>query len=212
MKKILATIVVLGLSLTVTAQSEKYTEAMTANLALYDSAKTADDFLSVSAAFERIANTEKTQWLPYYYASLAHVMYGMAKRAADENDAIADKAEQILQKAESLQKDNSEIVLVRSLITTLHMLASPMQRYMEYSPQIEALIEKSKQLDPDNPRPYYIHAMNLRNVPEQFGGGCGVAKPLTEESIKKFGSFKPASGLHPNWGLKSAKVLLASCQ
>jgi predicted Zn-dependent protease len=194
------------------AQSEKFTKAMTSNISLFDSAKTADDMLSVSAAFERIGDAEKNQWLPYYYASLSQVIYSFMKNDMSNNDTYAAKAEQLLLKADALQPNNSEISCVKSMIATLRMLVNPQQRWQQYGPVSQQELDNAKKQDPTNPRPYYLLGQNLRNTPEQFGGGCKTAKPLLEEAIKKFDAFKPASELAPNWGKSRTEQVLAGCK
>ena len=52
------------------SQSDKYTDAMKQSLSLFDSAKTAADLENAAAAFQRIGDAEKTQWLPYYWARI----------------------------------------------------------------------------------------------------------------------------------------------
>jgi hydroxymethylpyrimidine/phosphomethylpyrimidine kinase len=194
------------------AQSEKFTKAMTTNIALWDSAKTADDMLTVSAAFERIADAEKTQWLPYYYASLSQVLYGFMKNDMSNNDALAGKAEQLLNKADVIQPNNSEISTIKAMIATLRMLVNPQQRWQQYGSVIQLELENAKKQDPTNPRPYYLQGQNLRNTPEQFGGGCNTAKPVLEEAIKKYEAFKPASGISPNWGKSQVEKVLSGCK
>jgi hypothetical protein len=194
------------------AQSEKFTKAMTTNIAQFDSAKTADDMQALSASFERIGDAEKTQWLPYYYASLSQVLYAFMKGDMSNNDAYAGKAEQLLNKADAIQSNNSEISVVKAMIATLRMLVNPQQRWQQYGSVIQQEIENAKKQDSTNPRPYYLQAQNLRNTPEQFGGGCNSAKPLLEEAIKKFDTFKPASSIAPNWGKAQAAQVLAGCK
>src|SRR5215210_1701190 len=105
MKTIITAIALMAI-LSVNAQSDKYSDAMQKNLALMDSAKSTADFQAVSAAFERMGDAEKTQWLPYYYASLALTTAGWmdAKLDKDENaakiKALCDKAEAIESNAE----------------------------------------------------------------------------------------------------------------
>ncbi len=212
MKKLLVSVSVTLLSLVVTAQSEKYQKAMGANLIKMDSAKTPLDFQTLSANFERIAAAEKNQWLAYYYAAETQVLYGFFLNTPAGNDAIADKAEQLLNKADSLQKDNSEISCVRSMIGTLRMLVNPMQRYMQFAQAIEGSVEAAKRQDPSNPRPYYLKGQNLKSTPPQFGGGCKTAKPELDQAMKLFAAFKPASPLHPVWGKQQTEQLLAGCQ
>jgi hypothetical protein len=37
-------------------------------------------------------------------------------------------------------------------------------------------------------------------MPEAFGGGKAVARPIFETAQQKFENFKPLSPLWPNWG------------
>jgi hypothetical protein len=212
MKKIILSFVCMAGVLGTFAQSEKYQKAMGANLAKMETAKSALDFQTLSAGFERIAAAEKDQWLAYYYAAQTQILNGFMQTETAGNDAIADKAEALMNKADSLQKDNSEISCLRSMAGTLRMLVNPMQRYMQFAKQINGSMEMAKKQDPSNPRPYYLQGQNLKNTPEQFGGGCKTAKPILEQAIKLYEAFKPASLLHPNWGKQQAAELLAGCQ
>jgi hypothetical protein len=212
MKKIILSLVIIAAAFSATAQSEKYQKAMAANLAKMETAKSAMDFQTLSAGFERIANAEKDQWLAYYYAAQMQILNGFMQKETAGNDVIADKAEALMNKADSLQKGNSEISCQRSMIATLRMLVNPMQRYMQFAQQINGSMEMAKKQDPSNPRPYYLQGQNLKNTPEQFGGGCKTAKPLLEQAMKLYEAFKPASPLHPNWGKQQTEELLAGCK
>ncbi|OQP46612.1 hypothetical protein [Niastella populi] len=212
MKKMFIAVLSVAIAAQGFGQSEKFTKAMTAAIAKWDSAKTADDMQSISATFERIADAEKTQWLPYYYASLSQVIYGFMKNDMANNDAFASKAEALLTKADGLQPDNSEISCVKSMIATMRMLVNPQARWQQYGATIQTELENAKKQDPANPRPYYLQGQNLRNTPEQFGGGCNSAKPLLEEAVKKFEAFKPASAIAPSWGKAEAEKVLATCK
>jgi hypothetical protein len=212
MKKIFFALLSLAVVTQGFAQSEKFTKAMTTNIAQFDSAKTADDMQALSASFERIGEAEKTQWLPYYYASLSQVLYAFMKGDMSNNDAYAEKAEQLLNKADAMQSNNSEVSVVKAMIATLRMLVNPQQRWQQYGAVIQQEIENAKKQDPNNPRPYYLQGQNLRNTPEQFGGGCNSAKPLLEEAIKKFDTFKPASTIAPNWGKAQTEKVLTGCK
>ncbi len=212
MKNIIVAAILMAFTVTGFAQNEKYTKAMTSALTLIDSAKTVDDMLAASATFERIGDAEKTQWLPYYYASYTQTIAAFMKNKADQYDSYGDKATSLLTKAEALEKNNSEVSCLKSLIATLHMLVDPAQRWMQYSKDIDAALELSKKQDPTNPRPYYLQGQNLRSTPEQFGGGCANAKPLLQEAMKRYEAFKPASPLYPSWGRKQTEEILAACK
>ena len=212
MKKVLIVFAALLVTATTFAQSERYTKAMTSNLQQFDSANTPEKMLSLSAAFERIADAEKTQWLPYYYAALCESFYAFMKNDPPSFDTYADKTESLLNKADELEKNNSEISCLKSMVASMRLLVDPQQRWQTYGTAVTQGIENAKKQDPANPRPYFLEGQNLRYTPEQFGGGCATAAPKLEAALKKYESFKPASALHPDWGKEQVEQLLAGCK
>src|SRR5688572_28142303 len=212
MKKILLATIALAISVASYSQSERFKQAMATNVKKLDSAATPDAMLAVSNSFERIAEAEKTQWLPYYYAALTYAWHAFMKNTPASNDTHADKAEQLINKAAELEKNNSEIACVKSMIASLRMIVDPQSRWQTYGATIQQEIETAKSLDPNNPRPYYLQGQNLRYTPQEFGGGCATAKPVLEQALKKYETFKPASELHPNWGKGQLTGLLEGCK
>jgi len=213
MKKIILAITLFFFAAAVFAQSERYTAAMKNNIAAIDTSfKTPSSMLALANNFERIANAEKTQWLPYYYAALCQVNYTYLEQDKSKIDAIADKATQLIDKADSLNPNNSEISCVKSMIASCHMMVNPMQRYMEYGAEINLHLDAAMKQDPANPRPEYLKGQGLKYTPEQFGGGCATAKPVLQASLDKYNAFKPASELHPNWGKQRVEKLLGECK
>jgi len=195
------------------AQSEKYTGAMKANIALIDSAFAhPENFTSLANTFERIGTAEKTQWLPFYYAAYCQVNAGLLEKDNSKKDPIADKAGDLIAKADSLSPNNSEISCVKSMIATCHMMVNPMQRYMEYGQEVTTTMNDAMKQDPTNPRPYLLKGQNLKYTPEQFGGGCKAAKPELQTAIDKFATFTPASDIAPNWGKAYAGKLIEGCK
>ncbi len=182
---------------------------MKANIDLLYSAQSSEDYNNVAASFERIGDAEKNQWLPYYYASLAHVWRGFNDAKADK-DAVATQANTLLAKAEALDK-NAELAIVKNMIATLQMLVDPQARFMSYGMEANKALGMARQMDPNNPRIYYLEGQSLMGTPPQFGGGKDKAKPLFEKSVKLFETFKPTSELHPNWGKTVAEKLLVQC-
>ena len=205
--------VVFLIGIAVFAQSEKYTAAMKKNLAAMDSSyKNPADLLALSNNFERVATAEKTQWLPYYYAALCQVNYGFMQPDKDKMDGLADKAAELISKADSLSPKNSEISCIKSMIASCHMMVNPMQRWQEYGAESTSNMESAMQQDTANPRPYFLKAQTLKYTPEQFGGGCKTAKPQLELALAKYAAFKPASDISPNWGKSITEKLLESCK
>lgn len=218
MKKIFLMMSVALATLSSLAQpSEKFVKAMEQKLAGFDSVRSTEGLQELANSFERIADAEKTQWLPYYYAALSNVNLGFNQALAagpmggnaDKVDPLADKAEMLLNKAEELSKDNSEIYIVKKLIATLRMMGDLMNRYMTYGPAAAEALATAKKLNPENPRVYVLEGTDQFNTPEQYGGSKTEAKRLLEEALKKYETFKPESSIHPAWGMGQAKYFLS---
>lgn len=197
--------------------SDRYLKAMQDRVASVDTMHNADGLKDLSNSFERIGDAEKNQWLPYYYAALTEVnaayMMSLGKQGmAATTDPMADRAEQLINKAEALSKDNSEIYVVKKMIATLRMMADPMNRYMQYGPQAQQALETAKKLNPENPRIYLLEGEDKFYTPEQYGGSKTEAKALFEEALKKFDAFKPASPIDPVWGRPTTQYFLSQIQ
>ncbi|MCW3115236.1 MAG: hypothetical protein JWR18_3632 [Segetibacter sp.] len=211
MKTVFLSFTLLLSTLCLFAQSDRFQKGMEANIALLDSAKSPDDFTTVAAAFERIGDAEKTQWLPYYYAALANIWKGFTDAKANKDD-VADKADALIAKAEAIAPKNSEIALEKSMAATLHMLVDPQARWQQYGSVVNSSMETAKQLDVNNPRIYYWEGQNLFGTPTQFGGGKDKAKPLFEKSLALYKTAKHVSSIYPAWGEKSAQAMLERCK
>jgi hypothetical protein len=176
-----------------------------------DTTRSAAGLTELANSFERIANAEKTQWLPYYYAALclinrANILY--AEQKLDQIDPLMDKAEPLLLKAEELEKKNAEIYCLKKMFNTGKMMADPMNRYMIYGTAAATALEIAKSLNPENPRVYLLEGIDKFYTPEEFGGSKTEARELFGEALKKFETFKPASTIHPSWGLNQVQYFL----
>ncbi|TCJ18814.1 hypothetical protein EPD60_03370 [Flaviaesturariibacter flavus] len=215
MKKLLLLVLSAAAFAGAEAQSEKFVSAMQPRVIAIDTTRTPAALEDLSNSFERIAEAEKTQWQPYYYAALAKVNAGMLQMnglrggIADKIDPMADKAEALLDKAEALSKDNSEIWVVRKMIASMRMIADPMSRYMTYGPKAAEALAMARKLNPENPRIYLLEGQDKFFTPEQFGGSKTEAKKLFETALEKYNGFKPADALAPNWGRPATQYFLA---
>jgi hypothetical protein len=186
----------------------QFTTAMEVNLKMMDTATTAATYTMLANSFERIGTAAKTYWQPFYYAALCYTLM-----AADEMQDVANidpltaKAENYLTKAGEISKDNSEISALHAMIINIQIMVDPMGRFQNNSMQSGALLEKARQQNPLNPRPYLIQARTILKTPEAFGGGEAVAKPLLEKALAKFKEFKPDNLMAPNWGQAVAQKI-----
>jgi hypothetical protein len=217
MKKLFFLAASLWMTLASFGQSDKFMAAMTSKLSLIDSNNSADTWKDMANSFERIADAEKTQWLPYYYASYCNIQAAYSMLPKDGSmgdntgitDPLADKAETLLNKAEALSKDNGEIFVIWKMVHGLRMMGNPMARYMTESPKANEALEKAKALNANIPRIYILEAQDKYFTPEQFGGSKEEAKVLFEKALALFGTFKPEKILSPNWGKPVIEYFLA---
>ncbi len=209
------------------AQSDKYADAMKQTLSVMDSAKTTADFESSAAAFQRISDAEKTQWLPYYWASLALATEGWqyypdakgvtVMKVSDLSGAMTTLASRInglLDKADAIatsNEDKAEILTIRNMAATQQMLVDPQSRYMTFGTEAGTDLQKAIALNPNNPRLYYLQGMSVFGTPEQFGGGKEKAKPLFQKAVD-LGKAEQLKPLYPHWGLDMSEGMLAACQ
>ena len=213
MKKLILIIAVSFLVTATFAQSEKFITSMKSNIAAIDSSfKNPKNLLELANKFERIAVAEKNQWLAWYYAALCQVNYTYREQDKSKIDPIADKATELINKADALNPNNSEISCIKSMIATAHMMVNPMQRFQEYGTEAASYLDAAMQQDATNPRPEYLKGQGLKYTPEQFGGGCATAKPILQSSLAKYNVFKPASEINPNWGKERVEMILTECK
>ncbi len=217
MKKTIFILVTSLLGTAVFAQSEKLVKAMEPKVAMLDSNNTPDGWKELANAFERIADAEKTQWQPYYYAAFCNVMTGMMSMPQDgsfgDNSAIADpyadKAEALINKADALSKDNSEIYCVIKMVHSLRLMGNAMARFMTEGPKGETALQKAKDLNANNPRVYILEGQDKFYTPEQYGGSKEEAKKLFEKANEIFMTTKPANSIEPQWGRSQVNYFLS---
>lgn len=208
MKKSLSLLLVLGLSVSVFSQQNKYQVYMKKSMVQLDSARTASDFQEAANNFERIANAEKSEWLPAYYCAYALVMKAYSDADKREIDGLADKADAMLAMAESVSPNNSEISTLKSMVLTARMQVDG-SRGMTLGPKATQVLQVALQQQPaNNPRAMVQMAQIKFYTPPAFGGGKDAGIEMLKKGIAAYDQFKPASAFDPNWGKEYAVRLL----
>jgi tetratricopeptide (TPR) repeat protein len=208
MKQFFVLVTALAVAGSLFAQDDKYIKAMEPKVAMLDSNNSADSWKELANSFERIAEAEKTKWEPYYYAAFAVVMAGNMSLPQDGSfgdnsavtDPLADRAEKLINKADELNKNNSEIYCVKKMISSFRMMGNVMSRFQTDGAKASEALEKAKALNANNPRVYILEGQDKFYTPEQFGGSKEEAKKLFEKANSIFTSSKPATSTEPQWG------------
>ena len=175
-----------------------------------DTATTSATFQRLAKESEQIIALQSNNWLAYYWCSFN---YTAAAYLAPKNskDALLDKAQTMLDKSTTLKKNEVELLLLQSWIYSTRIAVAPGSRIKEFGSKANTAREKAHALDPNSPRYYFLKASFFYFTPPAIGGGKTKAKPLFEESIAKFKSYRPKGELYPKWGGRQAKELLESC-
>lgn len=146
MKNIITLIAIL-FTLTLNAQ-DQYTLGMQKAFGLWKENKTTE----AAALFERIAQAEKDNWIPTYYA--ANVLITSTFKTKDKTavNEMLEKAIIHIANAHKMSPKNSEITTLEGLLYTGYVAMDPGTYGMKYSAKIMALHEKAVALDQNNPR------------------------------------------------------------
>ncbi|MBW8362506.1 MAG: hypothetical protein K0M56_10015 [Kaistella sp.] len=190
-----------------------YEKVMAEKIAKIEQSKTPEDFTALANDFLRIGEKEKTQWLPGYYAALAHIQKGrmlMRDGKVSELDPIAKEAQSALDKSADLSKDNAEIFILQKMIHSLKMMVNPQERFMSEGMLASDALGKAEKLDPENPRISLLKAEDIYFTPEQFGGSKEKGLEFFQKSLEQFKTYKPKSAIDPNWGQGEAEYFLAN--
>ncbi len=193
-------------------QNEKYIELMEETIFLMDTAETKNTLQQAANQFERIGNKKQNEWLPYYYTAYCYTQLSHKEKTDKKKDLYVDKAEEFIGIADKINPENSEIYVMKGFILQARMNIDPMIRGMKYNSKCLKMFEKARELDPDNPRSYLWHGVNLYNTPSFFGGGKDKALPLIEKAIEKFNVFHLQSPIFPNWGNEYAEKMIIKCK
>lgn len=202
-------ILFLTLSFSGKAQSEQYVPAMKENIEKINHWSESPKMLA--ATFERIAQAESNQWLPYYYAAYANIINSFTLSASDAKDQVLDHAQDILNKAFGLHPDSSECMVLQGFLYIAKLQVDPTTRGAEYSQKANEAFDEAIRLNAANPRAYYMKGSTVLHTPEFFGGGKKPAKPILETALAKYEAFVPSGDLSPNWGKDDCKRDLDSC-
>ncbi|MCU4166345.1 hypothetical protein [Carboxylicivirga caseinilyticus] len=186
-----------------------YEETMKLNIVKLEKSTSIEEMNQIAALFMRIADVEKMEWLPSYYASYAYARTTHFMNDADSIDSALDHAQAILDDLLKQKSDESEVYVLQGFIYSLR-ITSAMRGY-KYSTLSNQSLEKAEQLNADNPRVYYCKANNIFHTPKMFGGGSDNALPLYKKAKALFEKNKSANTLFPGWGSYHNEVMLQKC-
>ncbi|TXD82783.1 hypothetical protein ESY86_12240 [Subsaximicrobium wynnwilliamsii] len=206
MKNLIVIVAVL-ISGIVTAQTN-YEKGMEQAFALWQDNKTD----AAKNLFERISSAELDNWLPHYYIAQINSLESWDETDAQILKAKLDKAQEHLDLAMSMSKDNAELLVLQAQVLTNWVAFDGMTYGMKYSGKITELYQKAMALSPNNPRVVLGNAEWNMGSARYFGKDTKPYCKDVEKAIELFANFKPESEFAPNWGKAHAEAVFKSCE
>lgn len=212
MKKVVLLLTAVSFVFTSMAGGPEFQQAMGKTLAGYTDCRTIEDFQGLANKFDRIANAEKTEWLPlYYHAHCYIIMSFMEQSDMLKKDEYLDVAETSMNKMTGIVPDESEVYALKAFMLTARLVVDPMTRGQEYGILSGQAVGKALGLNPNNPRAKYINISNEMGTAQFFGSDVSIYCDQAKELLENWDEYKPASPIHPNWGKDQVKGIVESC-
>jgi len=212
MKTLLLILAATLYSLSGWCQEDRYTSAMRAAIESLDQASGPAEFMEVANRFERIANAEKSRWLPYYYSSYALIIMSYDQNDMGQRDLTLDRAQELLDRATELEPGESELHVLQAFLYPSRIMVDPVVRGLAYMEKEFETLDAAKKLNPDNPRIYFLEGVNRLNLPPSMGGGAEEGRKLLETALEKFEAWTAGDPLWPTWGEDATRAELEKLQ
>lgn len=191
-----------------TSAQTNYEKGMQKAFALWEDNKWSE----AEQLFERIAAAEPGEWLPNYYIAQLNSLKTWEETDPQKVKAQLDKAQEYLNTAMGLKKDNADLLVMQAQVYTNWVAFDGMTYGMKYSAKISELYNKAYNLAPDNPMVVFGKAEWNMGSAKYFGQDTKPFCKDVEKSIELFANFKPETPFHPHWGKDRAQEVLASCK
>lgn len=206
MKKVILLLVFVIMA-NVTAQTQ-YEKGMTKAFELWENQKNAE----AVQLFERIANAEKDNWLPPYYAATVEIISAFGIKDEAKLTAKLNKAKGFLDSATKISENNPEIIISYALLNTAYIAFDGQKYGMTLSGKNVAIYNKALAIAPNNPR------VILSKAEWDMGGAKFFGQPIepyckdVKKAIELFKKEKQTIQFYPYNGLDRAEKILQDCE
>ena len=205
MEKIIVTLL-MGLLFSITGNAqENYEEGMTKAFQLWDQGKPEES----AALFESIAETEKENWLPYYYAAEVKIVESFEMQDQKRKELQLGEAEKLLEKAKLFGgSDNVELMVLEAMLHTGYITLNPMQYGPSLSPVVMSLYNSAARADPQNPRVALSKAEWHMGAAPYVGEDPMIYCKDVAATLPLFQAYEPSEPFAPDWGEERARNII----
>ncbi len=159
--------------------------------------------------FERIAQAEPDNWLPPFYVAQINVLYSFSEKDEEKLTAQLKRAQDFLNDAKAISKDNAEILVVQAQLYTAWVVFDGAKHGMTMSPKINQLYQEAYKIEPENPRAAFGKVEWELGTARWFGQDT---KPFCEDlkkAVALFDTYEPKGQFYPSGGGEYAQQSLA---
>ena len=195
------------------AKAQDFKVVMEKTFTAFDTTMNQEVRMEQSNKLSLIAKKFDNEWTAHYYAAYSKIFLSYFEKDNAKKDAYLDEADK--EKADAvtiLKKDNDETYVLSAMIASARMGVDPMNRWQKYGKIFSDNLESAKEVNPDNPRMYYIQATNKFFTPKAYGGGKKAAQPYFEKAEALFAKEKGGDITKPYWGKDKNAYFLAQCK
>lgn len=165
-----------------------------------------------SALFERIALTEKDNWLPGYYVALVNTTEAFKTLESKTSEGLLTKAQNALNSLLDNDPDNVELMVMQAMIHTAYIAKDPMTNGQRLSGPVMQLYGRAEAIAPNNPRVVFNKAQFELGGAQFFGTDIQPICARIKKAKQLFDTFKPESPFHPDWGKDQVEETLKGCE
>jgi hypothetical protein len=197
---------------TVTTQAQDFKTVLEKTFTAFDTTWNPATQMEQSNKLSLIAKKWDNEWVAHYYAGYSKAVLCYQEKDPAKKDAYLDEAEKEREDAVSiLKKENDETYVLAAMIANARLGADPMTRWQKYGPIFKEKLESAKELNPDNPRMYYLQGTSKFYTPKAYGGGKKAAQPYFEKAKGLFAKETGKDITMPHWGNSNNEYFLKQC-
>jgi len=198
-----------------TAHGQDFKATLQKTFTAFDETKDPQKQIEASNKLTLIAKKWNTEAMAHYYASLSKVILSYTNGLeAAKRDAYVDEAEKEYDDMMSAMgnKPTDETYVLAAFIANARLGVDGASRWQKYGKIFAENIDKAKELNPNNPRMYYLQGTSKRFTPKMFGGGKKAALPYFEKANELFAKENSDDILKPSWGKKETAYFINDCK
>jgi len=195
------------------AQAQDFKTVLTKTMNVFDTTMIPEVQVEYSNKISLISKKWDSEWAGHYYSAFSKAVLSYSEKDATKRDAYLDDADkELLDAVNILGKQTDETYVLGAMLANARMAVNPMLRYQKYGKIFSDDLEEAKELNPNNPRMYYLQGVSKFFTPKAFGGGKKNAQPYFEKAEGLFAKESSDDITKPYWGKYKNAYFLSQCK